>query len=471
MSLNYIQRISLCIISFLFAFLLDLQAQDTAAGKNLFKANCAACHNKDMKSNMTGPALGGVEERWAEYPKEDLYAWIRNSQKQISEGHPMATQLWDEWGEKGGQMTSFPALKDDDIANMLAYIQQEFTKVPEAVETVTSTGGQSKQKSNFIYYLLLGVLAIVALVLSRVISGLNYIQDVKELGPNAKQRTLWDALTNKGFVALLLVGLMTFLGYQVVNRAMNLGRQQGYAPTQPIKFSHKVHAGDQQIDCKYCHDGARRSKHSVIPAANTCMNCHTAVTSGTTTGTAEISKIYASVGFDPVAGKYIEDYENMEEDKIEEIYKAWIGAKYMEDNDLASLDAKGERIVREQWRGIKNSLTNKQKTKIQGGIEWIRVHNLPDHVYFNHAQHVTVGKLECQTCHGPVQEMEVLEQSAPLSMGWCINCHRQTEVKGFADNKYYAESYIKMHEEMVNGTRKSVTVEEIGGTECQKCHY
>ncbi len=424
-----------------------------------------------MKSDMTGPALGGVEERWSEYPKEDLYSWIRNSQKQISEGHPKAVQLWDEWGEKGGQMTSFPSLTDEDIDAILAYINDEFTKVPEVVQESVGTSGQGKKSSNLPYYLLLGVLAIIALVLAKVISGLTYLQDVKELGSAARQKTLMQSLTAKPFLALLGLIAFSYLGYQVVNRAISVGRQQGYAPTQPINFSHKIHAGEQQIDCKFCHDGARRSKHSVIPSTSTCMNCHKAVTTGTKTGTSEITKIYASVGYDPVAGKYIEDYEDMEEDEIAEIFKAWIANNYMEKNDLASLDAKGEFKVREEWRAIKASLTNEQKKSVRGGVEWIRVHNLPDHVYFNHSQHVNVGKLECQTCHGPVEEMDVLEQYAPLSMGWCVNCHRQTEVKGFADNRYYAESYMKLHEELVQGKRKKVTVEEIGGTECQKCHY
>jgi hypothetical protein len=115
------------------------------------------------------------------------------------------------------------------------------------------------------------------------------------------------------------------------------------------------------------------------------------------------------------------------------------------------------------------SLTNDQKKKVQGPIEWVRVHNLPDHAYFNHAQHVTVGKVECQTCHGEVEKMEVLAQASPLSMGWCINCHRQTEVK-FTDNPYYA-NYVQYHEEMAAGKRSKVTVADIGGLECQKCHY
>jgi hypothetical protein len=157
-------------------------------------------------------------------------------------------------------------------------------------------------------------------------------------------------------------------------------------------------------------------------------------------------------------------------DSIQDVYTKWIGDQYVANNeDVNALDAEGERIVRKQWENIVSSLTNDQKKKVQGPIEWIRIHNLPDHVYFNHAQHVTVGQVECQTCHGSVEEMEVLQQASPLSMGWCINCHRQSEVK-FNSNDYYA-SYAKYHEEMKSGDREKVTVADIGGLECQKCHY
>ncbi len=102
-------------------------------------------------------------------------------------------------------------------------------------------------------------------------------------------------------------------------------------------------------------------------------------------------------------------------------------------------------------------------------IQWTKVHNLPDHVYFNHSQHVAVGKIACQTCHGPVETMEQVYQFSSLSMGWCINCHRQTEVQ-FADNDYYT-TYTKLHKDFKDGKIDRVTEEMMGGTECQKCHY
>src|SRR5690606_38767834 len=184
------------------------------------------------------------------------------------------------------------------------------------------------------------------------------------------------------------------------------------------KFSHATHAGLHKIDCNYCHDGARRSKHSIIPAANTCMNCHKAIKKGSTYGTAEISKIFASIGFDPNTDKYIENYDQMPNDSIERIFKKWIS-----DNMVSEKGSVNEGEMNKQWKGIVEFLTSEDDNKIAGRIEWLRIHNLPDHVYFNHAQHVTVGKVECQTCHGKIEEMEVVGQYSTLSMGWCINCH------------------------------------------------
>jgi hypothetical protein len=105
-------------------------------------------------------------------------------------------------------------------------------------------------------------------------------------------------------------------------------------------------------------------------------------------------------------------------------------------------------------------------------IEWVRIHNLPDHVYFNHAQHVKAGQVACQTCHGEIQKMGEVKQFSDLSMGWCINCHRETKVQ-FKENGFYS-IYEKYHEDLKSGkldSTKGITVEKIGGTECQKCHY
>ena len=443
------------------------------AGKTLFRNYCASCHDKKMKKDMTGPALGGVQERWADYDEADLYAWIRNSQALIASGHPRATEISNEWN--GLLMTAFPNFTDDEVGSLLAYIDgvdKGTYGVPVGTTPDASDqGSETKGISGWLYAGLLAFLGLLALVLARVIGNLNVIAAKKE-DPNAivERKSVLDILTSKGLIGFVLFAFVLLGGYTTVNNAVSLGRQQGYAPEQPIQFSHETHAGLNKIDCQYCHDGARRSKSSVIPATNTCMNCHKAINYGSEHGTAEITKIYASIGFDPTKNAYIDNYDEMPEKDIEALYKAWI-KKANKENNVKLEDASDEdlqEVANEQWAEMASSLTNEVKTSVRGPIEWTRIHNLPDHVYFNHSQHVTVGEVECQTCHGQVQEMEKVQQMAPLSMGWCINCHRETEVK-FNDTYYSA--YEDYHNEIKAGDRKGVTVEDIGGLECQKCHY
>jgi len=421
-----------------------------------------------MKAKATGPALGGAQERWGD--DEMLYAWIRNSQALVKAGYPRAVELMNEYKSV---MTAYPTLTDDEIGSILAYINGTYDGT-YGVAAVAGGGGDAvavvkKSTPKYLYWMLLGVLMVLALILSRIITNLNRLAAAKAGDDTYESKSLMQTLTSKSLIGFAIFGLVIFAGYKTVNNATNLGRQQAYAPELPIKFSHETHAGLHKIDCQYCHDGARRSKHSVIPAANTCMNCHRAIVKGSTYGTAELTKIFASVGYDPVSNTYVEGYADMSNDEIMPIYTKWIEQNYLEDNELTALDDKGKKEVKNQWEAIVESLTNDQKDKVYGPIEWVRIHNLPDHVYFNHAQHVSVGEVECQTCHGTVEEMEVAAQVAPLSMGWCINCHRQTEVK-FAANDYY-DSYEKYHEQLNTGDMEKVTVADIGGLECQKCHY
>jgi len=441
-------------------------AADPAAGETLFLNNCAQCHARDMRQDLTGPALGEVESRWES--QEDLYAWIRNSQALIAEGHPRATELWDEW--KPTVMPSYTNFTDQDMANILAYINQQYIASGQTAEVAGGDGvsaAAEKEDNTLLFIILLVILSVLAVVLARIISNLNYMSQVREGTAPAKRRTLVDILTSRGVIGFVIFALVVLGGYTTVNNAIELGRQQGYQPEQPIKFNHAVHAGQYEIDCQYCHDGARRSKHSVIPATNTCMNCHRAIKVGSQYGTAELTKIYASIGYDPSSDTYF-SADSVSTEEMEEIYKKWIADNYVQ--ETGGLDDEGERIINEQWDGIVASLTSEDDPDIMGPIEWVRIHNLPDHVYFNHAQHVSVGQVECQTCHGQIQEMEVVAQHSPLSMGWCINCHRQTEVAQFEDNDYY-KAYERYHEELSEGERDNVTVEDIGGLGCQKCHY
>ena len=455
----------------LFAFLsVQLSAADAALGKTLFINNCATCHNKNMKDKLTGPALGGVETRWE--TKAKLYAWIRNSQGVIASGDAYAVNLYNQFGKS--QMTAFPNLKDADIDNILAYVAAQLISKPPPPPNGAEggTGAASKEDNTLLYGVAFFILAALSLILGRIINNLNRTA-AEKAGQSFVEKTWVDVMTSKGVIGFVVFALVVLGGYTTVNNAISLGRSQNYSPDQPIKFSHAVHAGLNKIDCNYCHDGARRSKQSVIPATNTCMNCHKAIKVGSQYKTAELTKIYVSAGFDPSTDKYIENYNNLQEEEVAAIFKKWISTKYREERSIDPVGGANsdERLfVDDQWSNIAASLKTEYKDKeVQGPIEWKRLHNLPDHVYFNHAQHVAVGKVECQKCHGPVEKMEVMKQYAPLSMGWCINCHRETEVK-FKDNDYY-KSFERYHEEMKKGKREKVTVEDIGGLECQKCHY
>jgi mono/diheme cytochrome c family protein len=438
------------------------------AGKTIFTNQCASCHNKNMKDDLTGPALGGLEERWSAYSREELYNWIRNSQVMIASGHPRAVELWNKW--KPTVMNSFPAFSDEEIESIFLFINSQVNKpvVAGGPNIATGTGQQIDKSNDFIYWILFGVLILTVTVLARAISNLKRIA-AEEEGQEIPRRTARNILTNRTVVGFLVFAIIVIGGYTTVNNGINFGRQQGYQPDQPIAFSHQTHAGLQGINCQYCHDTARKSKHASIPGANTCMNCHRAIEKGSQFGTQEITKIFASIGYDPTTDRYIKDYEKLSNDEIKAIYTTWIGDNYMKDRGITSLDRRGERTVREQWDEISSSLTNELKDKVSGPIEWTRIHMLPDHVFFSHAQHVTLGKIECQQCHGKVQEMDVAYQYAPLSMGWCINCHRETEVQ-FAGNEYY-KTYESYHEAIKSGQKAKVTVEDIGGLECQKCHY
>lgn len=440
-------------------------AGDAAAGKTAFKdLGCAACHNANMVDKLVGPALKGVEGRWEK--KEDLVAWMKDSKALIDAGHPYAVKVFEENSKI--QMPATPNMTGADADNILAYIYEVTHPKKEAAPISLTAQYPSPSTSSpgqkWVWYIL-GLVTLLGLFMYGYLSRqFNYKEALKTGDTSVKKANIFNAFTYKPVVTAMWTIFIVAGGFYNVPRSVNLGRQKGYQPEQPIKFSHVIHATDNQIDCEFCHDGARRSKHSVIPAANTCMLCHKAITKGTRWGTEEISKIYASVGFDPNKGDYIPGYESMSDEEYEKVFKG-ILLDYVNvpegSNKQAAADA--------QWEYIKSSLTSDDNPSVKGPIEWVRIHALPDHVYYNHSQHVNVGGLACQTCHGPVEKMEEVYQYSPLSMGWCLNCHRETGVQ-FEGNEYY-EAYEKLHQEMKDGTREKVTVEDIGGTECQKCHY
>ncbi len=412
-------------LAFIFTISSFGQDADPVKGKALFNSNCAACHKLDKK--MTGPALRGVEDRLYNdegLDREWLYKWIRNSSSLIKSGDDYANKIYAEYN--GAAMTAYPQLSDDDLNNILAYTAQEKpAPVVKAVEVSPTGGNTSNGISNEI---ILGVFAFMFLLLSlglfvvnktlRSFAAQNNIQL-----PTKKKSTrkpLWKAFVDNQFLMLCSAIIMLLVSaYFVYGFLMQIGVNQGYEPVQPIHYSHKIHSGDNEIDCNYCHSSARVSKHSGIPSLNVCMNCHKSIYEYNGETTEEYSKEFYDA-------------------EIQKLYKA-VG-----------------------WDDESQEYTGETQA-----VKWVRIHNLPDFSYFNHAQHVSVGGIECQTCHGPVEEMEIMYQYSPLTMGWCINCHRETNVK-VKDNQYYE----KIHEQLSKkyGVEK-LTAAQMGGLECGKCHY
>jgi cytochrome c2 len=375
-----------------------------AAGKQLFDTNCKTCHRVD--SRLIGPPLAGVYDRAPSI--EWIQNFVRNSSAVIASGDPYAENLFEEYNKV--LMTSFSSLKNEDILNILGYVKSEAEKpavaAPAPGEGVQTTGG-TESAPEYLNLILIGmviILLLLIIILVFLLSAIKRFLDQKPLTEEEREVvhspiSAGTVTRSRGFI-FIVVFIIGALGFKaVINALFSVGVQQGYAPEQPIAFSHKIHAGEYEIDCKYCHTGVTKGKNATIPSVNICMNCHNQIKTGTNTGEAEIGKIVRAF--------------------------------------------------------------NENKP-----IEWVRIHNLPDLAYFNHSQHVNVGGIECETCHGPVQEMEVVRQHSLLTMGWCIDCHRTTEVNS-KGNAYY-DKLMELHDP---SGKSKMTVEEIGGLECAKCHY
>lgn len=393
---------------------------DAAAGKELFNTLCAACHKLD--GNSIGPPLRNVSDRRSQ---EWLHSWIKNSQAMIASGDPTAVAIYEEYNQTA--MPPFPQLTDDNLDNILAYVNQE-KAVPEVAATPAGGEGGGAGVGGVSNNVILGLLAFVLLMLLVILFLVNKtlrkfaVASGVEL-PAKKERgtPIWKAFVQNQFLVLVTsVIVLLAAGYFVYGFFMQVGIDQGYQPIQPIHYSHKIHAGDNQIECKFCHSSARVSKHSGIPSLNVCMNCHQSIAEvAPETATAEYSK---------------------------EFY----------DGEIAKLyDAVG-------WDPATQSYTGETEP-----VKWVRIHNLPDFAYFNHSQHVAVGGIECQTCHGPIQEMEIVYQDAPLTMAWCVNCHRENLVK-HEGNEYYEKIHAELSKKY--GVEE-LTVAQLGGLECGKCHY
>jgi mono/diheme cytochrome c family protein len=405
-----------------------------ATGEKLFKGNCGACHKPDK--DLTGPALKGARARWE--GKGDIYAWIKNSSDYLKTGNAYATDLFAKWNKS---VMTPQALTNEEIDAVLYYADNYFI-----IQKPSNDGGQQPvpQGPNdagaaWPWLVVLALLfVVVALSLSGVKKSLaNAVQEAEGKQP-LPDRTMGQSIrewawNNKAFASIIALFFVVFIVLKLWDAAWVIGVYGGdevehYKPEQPIRFDHTLHAGKAEagnlaINCQYCHSSAEKSKHAGIPSTNVCMNCHTAVNESARNpwSTAEIAKIYAAVGWDP---------------------------------------------------------NTKQYTGKTEPVKWVKVHNLPDHAYFNHAQHVAVGKLECQECHGPIDEkMDVAEQWAPLTMGWCIDCHNQKEVK-MAGNGYYDEVMARLNETDLGHSElkkyledDKISVKELGGWECAKCHY
>ncbi len=393
---------------------------DPVKGKELFNANCAACHKLDAKS--TGPALRGVASK---YEMSWIYKWVHNSSELIKSGDAAAVKVFEENNKV--VMTAFPQLSEGDIDNIIAYTSTPKEEAPVvAGAPVTGTEGATSQDglSNNV---VLGALVLVMLMLVAMLFLVNNVlrkvakANNIEVAPKEPKISIWKAFVKNQFLVLVSVIFLLLVGaYLVYGFLMQVGVDQEYAPIQPIHYSHKIHAGDNEINCKYCHSAARVSKNAGIPSLNVCMNCHKNISEvAESTATPEYSKAFY-------------------DEQIQKLYTA-VG-----------------------WDKTTQSYTGKTQP-----VKWVRIHNLPDFVYFNHSQHVTVAGIECQTCHGPVEEYEIQKQFAPLTMGWCIDCHRKTDVK-MEGNEYYT----KIHEQLSKkyGVDK-LTAAQMGGLECGKCHY
>lgn len=408
---------TLAILLALFLQSSAVQAQDAA---KLFKANCASCH-KPTDQKLVGPGLKGIRSRWPDEAK--LIAWIKNSTAFLATGDAYANKLFEEYGK-----SVMPAqnLSDAEILAIIDWTDKggDAPAAPTAGDGAVASETAPAETSSDTYAMVLLGVGIILLVLVSVLGSVKssleslvnekkgIVVEPKPVRTPVENFKYW-ASGNKKLVAIISLFLVIWVAKQGWDGLLGIGVYQGYAPEQPIKFSHKLHAGDNKIACVYCHSGVEKSKHANIPSANVCMNCHMYIQEGPNYGKEEISKIYAALDYNPETRTY---------------------------------------------------------GKNQKPIKWIRVHSLPDHAYFNHSQHVAVGKIECAECHGPIDSMEVVQQYSPLTMGWCIDCHRKTEVD-YKDNKYYEELHKKFVNDPSYKKGDKFTIGSIGGLECSKCHY
>ena len=424
---------------------------DAKNGEKLFKANCTACHALDKQ--LVGPALGGVVDRLKKEQNLDtdwIRKWVKDNKALRTSGDKYANEVFAKFNKT--EMLAFSNLSDKDIDDILEYTTNPPAPEPAAdaatasdTNSVAALEMAQKQSTNS-KVILISLIAIGGLLLWLLLKlrQLVKLQQTEELaGLNATRAVSFGDMYRKysyiGKGVLVVLGI--FAAYGIWNWLMWVGVYKGYKPEQPIYFSHKIHAGENKIDCQLCHSSAKYGKVSEVPSMNVCMNCHKMISE--------------------YKGKYIEPGKDKAfyDGEIQKIYSA-VG-----------------------WDPASQQYTGKTQP-----VEWTRIHNMPDFVYFNHAQHVVAGEnaiitsfnkknpeakidVVCKACHGQIDTMNVVQMANDFTMGWCIECHRTTEVD--MTNGYNKEYFKNLHDKLKKqyGSGTKVTVAAIGGLECGKCHY
>lgn len=423
-----------------------------AQGEALFKAKCATCHQPHK--NGTGPKLFEVRKKWDEGGAKagSIIQWVNNWQAAAA-SDPYAKTV-STWAPSAMQV--FPELKKEEIEAIFTWVDAQ----PDPAAAATEEGGaetgatastDGEEEGGVPTWIWASLALIFAIVIAAVSGVRRQLKSAVEGETETEALTYWDEFRawhwkNKRYVGVgILVTTICLIvaGFQGL---AGIGIVESYQPSQPIEFPHDIHTGVNKIDCKYCHNSVTKSKTAGLPTVNVCMNCHKQVNGRTPEQQTKIAKIYEAAGWSTEgAGGY----------------------------------------------------TGKSKP-----ITWNKVHVLPDHVYFNHSQHVVVGGVDCKQCHGdmtkqketakvqPVSELNKIDGNVvltrpTLTMGWCIECHGEkaitegpinTKMNGDKVDGYYNE----IHKRLLNNDKKlyskyledkKVTVKELGGWECAKCHY
>ncbi|NML58462.1 c-type cytochrome [Chryseobacterium cheonjiense] len=426
------------------------QDGDPKNGEKLFKANCTACHALDKQ--VVGPPLKGVVERVKTeggVDKDWLHKWIKNNKELRASGDKYANEIFEKYNKT--EMQVFPNLTDKDIDDILAYTtnppapEEKKADAAPAADTAQAAPANSSTTTNVVIISLLAIAGLLVWILLKLRQLVKLGQSEELAGLNeTRVKSFREIYEKYHYIGKGLIAILALLAaYGVWNWIMWIGVYKGYKPEQPIYFSHKIHAGEQKIDCQLCHSSAKYGKVSEIPSMNVCMNCHRT-----------ISEYNAEHYMEPGKDKAFYDGE------IKKIYAAT------------------------GWDSEKQQYTGKTQP-----VEWTRIHNMPDFVYFNHSQHVVAGEqaiinsfnkknpnnkidVVCKACHGKIDTMNVVQMANDFTMGWCIECHRTTEVD--MNNGYNKEYFKNLHDKLKKQYPKDggkITVDAIGGLECGKCHY